>query len=330
VTHIRPCFIAVFFCLISALAIGSPDAAYAQSNAIEPPPGATTVQVTSQRGGVAALGRIEPEYGIIRLGAPAAIGAATGSLITELRVEEGDHVRAGDELAITDVADMMNAALSEAKARLELVRSQARAAVSEADEQCTLAEVREREATRREALLEQNLTSREETELARGNAKASRARCTSGRDRARAVEAEIPVAEAAIERARTEVARTRIVAPFDGKILEVLARPGELVTSRGALELGRVDRMMAVAEVYEADIHRVRVGQRASVSSPALGDALSGTVERIRPKVQKQDVTDTDPAARKDARIVEVEVLLDDAEAAENLTHLQVTVVIDS
>jgi HlyD family secretion protein len=224
----------------------------------------------------------------------------------------------------------MNAALGEAKARLGLARSQSRAAASEADEHCTLAEVREREATRREALLEQNLSSREEAELARGNARASRARCTSARDRARAVEAEIPVAEAAIERARTELARTRIVAPFDGKILEILARPGELVTTRGALELGRVDRMMAVAEVYEADIHRVRIGQRAEVSSPALGSPLSGTVERIRPKVQKQDVTDTDPAARKDARVVEVEVLLDDAEAAANLTHLQVTVVIDS
>lgn len=316
------------FSVIAAVSTGLPSPAHGQSGIVESPPRAATVQSADNRGGIAALGRIEPEYGIIRLGAPAAIGAATGSLITELMVEEGDRVQAGDELAITDVAEMMNAALSEAETRLELVRSQARAAVSEADEHCTLAEVREREATRREALLEQNLSSREEAELARGNARASRAGCTSARDRARAVEAEIPVAEAAIVRARTEVARTRIVAPFDGKILEVLARPGELVTARGALELGRVDRMVAVAEVYEADIHRVRVGQRARVSSPALGSPLTGSVERIRPKVQKQDVTDTDPAARKDARIIEVEILLDQPEHVAGLTNLQVTVLI--
>ena len=315
---------------MAALSAGAPGAAHGQSDTLEPLPRAATVSAPHQRGGIAALGRIEPEYGIVRLGAPAVIGAATGSLIKELNVEQGDRVRAGDELAITDAAAMMAAALAETEARLDLVRSQANAAATEAKEHCTLAEVREREADRREALQKQQLSSMEEAELARGNATHSRARCISARDRAEAVAAEIPVAEAAIERARTEVARTRIVAPFDGKILEVLARPGELVTQQGALELGRVDRMMAIAEVYEADIHRVRIGQRAEVSSPALGQTLTGTVEKIRPKVQKQDVTGTDPAARKDARVVEVEILLDNPEPAARLTHLQVTVVIDS
>ena len=57
---------------------------------------------------------------------------------------------------------------------------------------------------------------------------------------------------------------------------------------------------------------------------------MSGRVELIRHKVQKQDVTGTDPAADKDARIIEVEILLDDPEAAVSLTHLQVEVIIDA
>ena len=89
-----------------------------------------------------------------------------------------------------------------------------------------------------------------------------------------------------------------------------------------------VDQMQAVAEVFEADVRRVRVGQRALVRSPALPQDLTGTVTRIRPKVQKIDQIGDDPVARKDARIVEVEIKLDDGRAVANLTNLQVEVEI--
>jgi HlyD family secretion protein len=110
----------------------------------------------------------------------------------------------------------------------------------------------------------------------------------------------------------------------------VLVKPGEFIGAEGFLELGRVDKMYAVAEIYETDILRVKVGQNATISSDALPHALSGKVELIRHKVQKQDVTGTDPAAARDARIIEVEILLDDAEPAESLTHLQVEIIIDT
>jgi HlyD family secretion protein len=55
---------------------------------------------------------------------------------------------------------------------------------------------------------------------------------------------------------------------------------------------------------------------------------MTGTVTRIRPKVQKLDQIGDDPVARKDARIVEVEVRLDDSRAAANFTNLQVDVEI--
>ena len=122
--------------------------------------------------------------------------------------------------------------------------------------------------------------------------------------------------------------RAYIRAPVAGRVLDIHTRPGEMVGPRGILELGRVERMYAIAEVYETDIGRVRVGQPATVTSKALGRALSGTVERIRQQVRKLDQMDTDPAARKDARIVEVEVRLADAAAAASLTNLQVEVVI--
>ena len=117
-------------------------------------------------------------------------------------------------------------------------------------------------------------------------------------------------------------------APFAGRVLDIHARQGELVGAQGVVDLGRVDQMYAIAEVYETDIRNVKVGQRASVKSDALARELTGTVTRIRPKVQKLDEIGTDPAARKDARIIEVEIRLDDSAAAASLSLLQVEIEI--
>jgi HlyD family secretion protein len=125
-----------------------------------------------------------------------------------------------------------------------------------------------------------------------------------------------------------ELERAFIRAPFAGRILEITAHKGEFVGLDGVLEMGRVDRMYAIAEVYETDIRRVRVGQAATVTSDALSQPLKGKVEYIHNKVAKQDELGTDPAARKDARIIEVEIRLDDSAAAAALTHLQVEVLI--
>ena len=94
------------------------------------------------------------------------------------------------------------------------------------------------------------------------------------------------------------------------------------------MELGRTDRMYAVAEVYETDITGVKVGQLATVRTPAMEEELTGKVERISLKVGRLDVIGTDPIAKTDARVVEVFILLDDSEAVSRFTNMQVKVEI--
>lgn len=136
------------------------------------------------------------------------------------------------------------------------------------------------------------------------------------------------VARAALARAQAELELSTVRAPLAGQVLEVHARPGERVGPEGIVELGETASMYAVAEVYETDIGRVRVGQRARVRSPALPRELAGTVERIGLKIGKKDVLSTDPVADADARVVEVEVRLDEPELAATLTNLRVDVQI--
>jgi HlyD family secretion protein len=137
---------------------------------------------------------------------------------------------------------------------------------------------------------------------------------------------DIALADLAAAEASLELAVVR--APLRAQVLEIHAYPGERVGSEGIMELGRTDRMYAVAEVYETDITRVKVGQRANVQTPAMDTALTGEVERISLKVGRLDVVGTDPIAKTDARVVEVFILLDDSAAVSRFTNMQVKVEI--
>jgi HlyD family secretion protein len=277
---------------------------------------------------VSALGRLEPWHGALSITAPITPESTGGTVLAKLLVERGDNVKAGQLLAVTEAAALMQAQVDQAKADREYRRLLATAAGSAATSACVDAKVSAAVAKRRQDLLARKLISSEDAQLTQGSADAGRASCASAHASASAAKAAVFVADAELKRALAVQQRAFIRAPVDGRVIDIHARPGEMVGPHGILELGRVDRMYAIAEVYETDIGRVRVGQPATVSSKAIGRPMAGTVERIRQQVRKLDQLDTDPAARKDARIVEVEVRLDDSTPAAALTNLQVEVVI--
>ncbi len=141
---------------------------------------------------------------------------------------------------------------------------------------------------------------------------------------------ELSIARADLAAAQARLELSVVRAPLRAQVLEVHSHPGESVGANGILELAQTDRMYAVAEVYETDISRVRVGQRAIVKAPALGSGVAGKVERIALKVGRMDVLGTDPIAKTDARVVEVFILLDSSDAVAGLTNMQVEVEIES
>jgi HlyD family secretion protein len=277
---------------------------------------------------VSALGRLEPENGIIRITAPSTPESITYAVLATLSVKEGDDVIKGQLLGTTDAAQVLEAKVTEAQARLQLSLREAEAARSAAQEACVRANVAQQEADRRARLLAQGVAGEEEAESAKGEAEAQAASCKAGRTAVRAADANIEVARANQKRVEAELQRAYLYSPIAGRVLEINAKPGELIGHDGVLELGNVSRMYAIAEIYETDIRHVRIGQKATISSAAIEKPLDGTVKFIRQKVEKQDEIGTDPAARKDARIIEVKILLDDSDPVAGLTNLQVEVVI--
>jgi HlyD family secretion protein len=148
------------------------------------------------------------------------------------------------------------------------------------------------------------------------------------------VEAEVNYAKTQVEKAKADLDDIYVRVPIAGQILKINTRIGEQVnTSQGIVELGQTDQMYAIAEVYETDVGKVKLGQRATIVSENGGFAgtLQGTVDHIGLQIKKKNVLDSDPAADKDARVVEVKVRIDpkDSPKAAGFTNLQVRIKID-
>ncbi len=139
--------------------------------------------------------------------------------------------------------------------------------------------------------------------------------------------------EAGVARAKADLDLAVVRSPQDGQILKIHTRAGELVGTSGIISLGQTQRMVAVAEVYELDINRVKIGQSATVISKnnAFSEPLRGKVKEVGLQISKKDVLNTDPAAQFDARVVEVKILLDEPSSrlVAGLTNLSIQAAID-
>lgn len=236
------------------------------------------------------------------------------TVVGRLLVEEGQSVRAGEVIAETDQLGLRTANVARLRAKI----ASDEAALARAHVEARNAAAQNRRVA---SLSEQGFVSASERDSSEAELKAAEARVAQAVADGEANRADLASAEAF-----RDLALVR--APYDGVILKVHARAGAKVGPDGIAELGRTEMMYAVAEVYDADVPRVSTGQRARVTSPALANPLTGVVERIGLKVGRLDTVETNPAAMADARVVEVEIRLDDSAAAARLTDLEVEVLI--
>ena len=145
-----------------------------------------------------------------------------------------------------------------------------------------------------------------------------------------AAQAEVNSAIASVKKAQAELALAYVRSPRDGQVLKIHTWDGEIVGNNGIVELGQTNQMVAVAEVYETDVKRLKIGQKAIITSGAFTGEAIGTVKEIGLQIYKNNVLNTDPTAATDARIVEVKIQLDPASSVkvQSFTNLEVTVAI--
>ncbi len=297
---------------------------------------------------VSALGSIAP-YGRIRhVAAP-----SNFSRIGRLLVEEGDRVTRGQVLAHSDDLQLRISELSQAEAQVGIAQSkldkliagpdphEVNAVAASLSSAIETREQRKRELQRVSALAKSNSVSQEEFEDAKlrialanfaiEELEAKKRLLQSVREEdVRVLQAELQAAVSRVAAAKQNLAISEIVSPIDGIVLRVHARDGERPGELGILELGDTRQMQVIAEVYEADAVRLRVGLSATIMLKSNSQKLHGTVTHVRPVVGRKSVLDNDPVSDADARVVEavIDLNADDSAVVQALSNAAVTVII--
>jgi HlyD family secretion protein len=299
---------------------------------------------------VGALGRVEPASRIRKLSQP---GGFAITRVERLLVAEGDRVEAGQLVDELSDAAQKDAAVAQAEASL----AEARANLAKTRAAGRPSEIAAQRA-RIESLLAQEAIARREAERA-GRLFPSGAGAFAAADRNRAAaaaraaeraeaeaqletlsrprpedvalaEAQLAAAEAQAARTRADAALSRVRAPIAGTVLRVYAWPGDQIGADGLLDLADLERMDVVADVYETDLPRLRLGAPAEVIVPGEPQRYGATVREIGWQVRRTVQAGTDPVAAVDARTVEVRLALSEEGrvALQRRTNMQVQVAI--
>lgn len=183
--------------------------------------------------------------GEVRYQTLARIGSEITGTVIARHVREGDLVNQGD-LLIELNPEELQSRLAQAQTMLqqlrEVSRPQAQAALVEARNNLRQAS---REARRRETLAKQGMVSTELVEQAQRselNAKAAATRAQLAADSLAANSSEEGLLQQRIVSAEAELAKTRLYAPFAGRVQTRNVEPGDLVQpSKVLLEIARSD-----------------------------------------------------------------------------------------
>lgn len=130
-------------------------------------------------------------------------------------------------------------------------------------------------------------------------------------------------------------------------VLKIYLQPGEFITQTPIMQLGDLSQMVCIAEVYEADVKNLKIGQPATIRSPAFSGnyadsidpdtqertgGIPGHITQIGGVIGSPGLTSRNPLAPADRSVVDVRIAIDDPEANADLTQrvgLQVTVEFD-
>ena len=305
-------------------------------------------RVSVQRIHVSALGTISPRGRIRHVAAP-----SNFSRVGRLLVEEGDRVSSGQILAFADDHRLRATELQHAETQVRIAQAKLDQLLAGPDpnEVDVLSaslrsaiesrEQRKREFERASTLAKSNSLSQEEFEDAKlrltlatygvqeVEAKQKLLRSVRKEDD-EVLRTELQAAISGVATASQNLSMSEITSPIDGTVLRVHVREGERPGESGILELGDTRQMQVIAEVYEADSIRVRIGSPAKVTLKSSGQALCGTVTHVRPVVGRKSVLDNDPVSDADARVVEavIDLTEEDCVMVRSLSNAAVTVVI--
>lgn len=204
------------------------------------------------------------------------VGAQVSGKLKSLKASAGDAVKEGQLLAEIDPR-ILGAKVAEAKATLDNLKAQLKIRQAQWI-------LHTKEHARNLVLLGQDAVALSEVET-------SEASLATAKAEIEALKAQIRQAEAALETARTNLEYTRITAPMSGTVLTVFAKEGQTLNASQQtpliLRIADLDVMTVWAQVSEADVTRLKIGQEAYFTLLGQPDRKwTGAIRQILPMPQ--------------------------------------------
>lgn len=179
------------------------------------------------------------------------VGAQVSGQIKSLKVALGDQVKEGDVIAEIDSLPQQNI-LRDAEAALANIKAQ-RMARAASLKQAELA------FKRQQTMLKADASSKEAYETAEATLAVTKADIAS-------LDAQISQAEINVDTAKVNLGYATILAPIDGTVVAIVTKEGQTVNAAQAaptiIKLAQLNTMTIKAEISEADVPKVKPGQK--------------------------------------------------------------------
>ena len=264
-----------------------------------PPPTLTTTSVRTQSSGRSIATTVK-STGTLLSAKQATLAFAVGGRVKEIKVEEGDKVKAGALLASIDTGSL-DATVAQAQAVFDLAKAtfnkvaagpnadeiavaksnvdRARAAVNQAQ----AAYDRIGGATSPFVAMTAQALALEQATISYQAAVAQYRLAVNHPTEAElsVTGAQLAQAQAALDAAKNALNNAKIVAPFDGTVVSIVPKLGESVaTNAPVMTLADLTKMQATVNLDENSLASVKVGQPVMLTVDALGGAtLTGRVQ---------------------------------------------------
>jgi HlyD family secretion protein len=248
-----------------------------------------------------------------------------GSVLTELRIVDGQKVKKGEVIAILSNFAKSNTTVLNNEAELAKTERQRQSMmtgfrVTEIGVQETVVRTTELNNKLKALELQRSGKSPEmrqlevdigQQDLQKEQAKLRQMVDNLDTDRA-TIDFDIAILKAKIADAKAARDLAQVRSPLDGIIVTIYTRQGERVSGNGIAKIVDLGQLRVMADVDEVHLGRVVPGGKVEVTFRGSTTAYKGKISRIAPTVKRMQRIEPDGATSTDARVVQVEVELDD------------------
>ena len=229
------------------------------------------------------------DTGCVQAAASYDLQAAHSARVTEVLAETGQAVRRGEVLVLAENLDLAQQ-IGDTRSQMGQAAGEvegAKAAVERARLECDDAQ---RNFDRLKGLYEAGAVARAELEKAQLQLESCRQVLVERTSLLQSAQTRQAGLSLVLEQLLAKERQLAVKSPADGVVLDIpvksghVIQPGELVAKVAA-----VDKLEVRVDILADDMAEVRVGQKAAVTSPVLGEAaLTGEVVKIYPRAEEK------------------------------------------